>query len=139
MTEYCPRERCAWTNSIYSKCTWPGGQCPYQHERDKAAAAEDAKKEAVEASRKARKHQQRLAMEAYKSGRATGVYPKNGKWTANIYVGGKTVYLGIYQTEAEAIAARELAQTHRDDVDFLAWLERWCGEAVKRRGSRDKG
>ena len=57
--------------------------------------------------------------------RHKGVYRNNGKWTANIYVGGKTVYLGIYHTEIEAAAACELAQSHKGDADFEDWLAEW--------------
>lgn len=71
--------------------------------------------------------------------RHKGIYPAKDKWQAYIHAGGTAWYLGTYLTEAEAIAARELAQTHRDDGDFLLWLERWRDAEVKRRGSRDKG
>lgn len=128
----CPREHCAWANSIYQKCTWPGKACPYQHERDKAAAAEDAKKEAVEASRKARKHQQRLAMEAYKSGRITGVYPKNGKWQVHMHYNGERRYVGTFDTLQMALEVRTQAQQHKDSGDF----EEWRDSVVRRQKGR---
>lgn len=131
MAEYCPRARCAWTNGIYSKCTWPGGQCPYQQERDKAAAAVQAKKEAVEASRQARKHQQRMAMEAYKSGRVTGVYPKDGKWLVYMHYNGERRYIGTYHTLPVALNVRTQAQQHKDSGDFEEWMAKW------KKGAKD--
>ena len=131
----CPREHCAWANRLYHKCTWPGKTCPYREERAQAQKTMDDRARYQLMVRKAK----RQAGQNPNRARHKGVYPAQDKWTAHIHAGGQPWYLGTYPTEAEAIAARELAQTHRDDVDFPDWLERWCDQAVKRRGSRDKG
>lgn len=131
----CPREHCAWANSIYQKCTWPGKACPYQSARDRAQKTMDDRTRYQLMVRQAKRQAGQNQLRA----RHKGVYPAQDKWTAHIHAGGKSWYLGTYPTEAEAIAARELAQTHRGDGDFLLWLERWRDAEVKRKGSRDKG